>query len=90
LIIFWLLKIFLKPRRFAKSRLKPKKVSGVNLIGINLKPGEVKEIHFVPVRDGWYDFEGGQGIGIFATDLYYSPLNRGTVQGMIGSFVVEE
>jgi hypothetical protein len=42
------------------------------------------------VRDGWYDFEGGQGIGIFATDLYYSPLNRGTVQGMIGSFVVEE
>lgn len=87
---FLVAKDFFKTTAIRKIQTQTEKNSGVNLIGINLKPGEVKEIHFVPVRDGWYDFEGGQGIGIFATDLYYSPLNRGTVQGMIGSFVVEE
>ena len=61
-------KDFFKTTAIRKIQTQTEKISGVNLIGINLKPGEVKEIHFVPVRDGWYDFEGGQGIGIFATD----------------------
>jgi len=47
----------------------------VNIVGLNLKPGEIKEQHFVPVRDGWYNFEGGHGLGIFMTGTYYSPLS---------------
>ena len=62
----------------------------VNLIGLHLFPGEVKEVHFIPVKDGWFDFEGGKGPGIFATDFIFSPLSRGAIKGMIGSFVVEE
>ena len=81
---------FFKTIALRKILSQTEEMSGVNLIGINLNPGEVKELHFVPVRDGWYDFEGGQGPGLFATDLFYSPLSRGAVQGMIGSFVVEE
>ena len=81
---------FFKTIALRKIITQKEEVSGVNIIGILLKPGEVKEVHFVPVRDGWYDFEGGQGPGIFTTDLIYSPLSRGAVLGMVGSFVVEE
>ena len=65
-------------------------ISKVNLIGLHLSPGEVKEVHFIPARDGWFDFEGGKGPGIFATDYIFSPLSLGAIKGMIGSFVVEE
>jgi hypothetical protein len=81
---------FFKTIAIRKILTQTEEISGVNLIGLNLNPGEVKEVHFVPVRDGWYDFEGGQGPGIFATDILYSPLSRGATLGMIGSFVVEE
>ncbi len=65
-------------------------ISRINLIALHLHPGEMKEIHFIPARDGWFDFEGGHGPGIFATDYIFSPLSRGAVKGMVGSFVVEE
>ena len=65
-------------------------ISKVNLIGLHLNPGEIKEIHFIPARDGWFDFEGGHGPGIFATDYIFSPLSLGVIKGMVGSFVVEE
>lgn len=81
---------FFKTVALRKILTQTEEISGVNLIGLNLNPGEVKEVHFVPLRDGWYDFEGGQGLGIFTTDIYYSPLSRGAVLGMIGSFVVEQ
>jgi hypothetical protein len=65
-------------------------ITKVNLIGLHLFPGEIKEVHFIPARDGWFDFEGGKGLGIFATDYIFSPLSRGAIEGMVGSFVVEE
>jgi hypothetical protein len=81
---------FFKTIAIRKILTETEEIKGVNLIGIILNPGEVKELHFIPVRDGWYDFEGGQGFGIFGTDIYYSPLSTGVIKGMIGSFVVEE
>ena len=81
---------FFKTIALRKIITETEEISGVNLVGLNLSPGEVKEVHFVPVRDGWYDFEGGQGPGLFATNLYYSPLSSGAVKGMVGAFVVEE
>ncbi len=81
---------FFKTIALRKIVTEKEEISGVNLVGLNLNPGEVKEVHFVPVRDGWYNFEGGQGPGLFATNLYYSPLSRGAVKGMVGAFVVEE
>jgi len=81
---------FFKTIALRKIITETEEISGVNLVGLNLNSGEVKEVHFVPVRDGWYDFEGGQGPGLFATNLYYSPLSSGAVKGMVGAFVVEE
>lgn len=65
-------------------------ITGVNLMGLLLQPGEVKEVHFVPVRDGWYDFEDGKGPGVFLDGLAYSPLSNGRRVGTVGAFVVEE
>lgn len=65
-------------------------ITGVNLMGLVLKPGEVKEVHFVPVRDGWFDFEDAAGPGIFITGLVSSPFSRGRRIGTVGAFVVEE
>jgi hypothetical protein len=74
-------------RKILSQTLEIKKV---NLIGLHLFSGEIKEVHFIPARDGWFDFEGGKGFGIFATDYIFSPLSRGAIEGMVGSFVVEE
>jgi len=79
-----------KTSAIRKIVTETEEISGVNLIGINLKPGEVKEVHFVPVRDGWYPFEGGYGPGVFLTDYYFSPISRGARLGMVGSFIVEQ
>jgi hypothetical protein len=65
-------------------------ITGVNLMGLMLRPGEVKEVHFVPVRDGWYDFEDGKGPGVFLTGLAVSPWSKGRRIGTVGAFVVEE
>jgi hypothetical protein len=65
-------------------------ITGINLMGLLLRPGEVKEVHFVPVRDGWYDFEDGKGLGIFITGLAISPFSKGRRIGTVGAFVVEE
>jgi hypothetical protein len=69
-------------------------IRGVNLLALALKPGEIKEVHFVPVRDGWYDFEGGDTPGLwpgaFFTGYYSSPFSRGAREGMVGAFVVEQ
>lgn len=81
---------FFKTTAIRKMITETEEITGVNYIGINLKPGEVKELHFIPVRDGWYDFEGGNGPGVFLTDYYVSPLSRGATKGMIGAFIVEE
>jgi len=81
---------FFRTTAIRKIVTESEEIFGVNIIGLNLKPGEIKELHFVPVRDGWYDFEGGHGPGLFLTDTYYSPVSRGATQGMIGAFVVEE
>jgi len=87
---FLLAEDFFKTVAIRKILSKKTEITGVNLIGVYLDPGEIKEIHFIPVRDGWFDFEGGQGPGIFSTDHIFSPLSRGVIQGMVGSFVVEE
>ena len=81
---------FFKTTAIRKLVTETEEITGVNYIGIILKPGEVKELHFVPVRDGWYEFEGAIGPGIFLTDTYFSPLSRGAREGMIGAFIVEE
>ncbi len=81
---------FFKTIALRKIVTEKEEISGINLVGLNLNAGEVKEVHFVPVRDGRFKFEGGQGAGIFATNLYFSPLSRDAVKGMVGSFVVEE
>ena len=83
-------KEFFKTIAIRKIVSRTIEIRKVNLIGLHLSPGEVKEVHFIPVKDGWFDFEGGKGLGIFATDFVYSPLSRGAIKGMIGSFVVEE
>lgn len=81
---------FFQTTAILKIVTESEEISGVNIIGLNLKPGEIKELHFVPVRDGWYDFEGGHGPGVFLTDTYLSPVSRGATVGMVGSFIVEE
>lgn len=87
---FMLAQEFFKTTAIRKILTKDSEITGVNLVGIYLDPGEIKEVHFIPIRDGWFDFEGGQGPGIFTTDNVFSPLSRGATQGMIGSFVIEE
>ncbi len=87
---FFVAEDFFKTIALRKIVTESEEISGVNLVGLLLNSGEVKELHFVPVRDGWYNFEGGQGPGLFATNLYYSPLSLGAVKGMVGAFVVEE
>ena len=47
---------------------KAEQISGTNLIGINHKQGEVKEVQLVPMRDGWDSFETGYGLGGSLTD----------------------
>jgi uncharacterized cupredoxin-like copper-binding protein len=85
---------FFKTTAIRKVVTEKEEIKGVNLIALNLKPGEIKEVHFVPVRDGWYDFEGGEPggpfPGLFFTGFYKSPFSRGAREGMIGSFVVEQ
>jgi uncharacterized cupredoxin-like copper-binding protein len=85
---------FFKTTAIRKVVTEKEEIKGVNLIALNLKPGEIKEVHFVPVRDGWYDFEGGEPggpfPGLFFTGFYRSPFSRGAREGMIGSFVVEQ
>jgi hypothetical protein len=85
---------FFKTTAIRKIVTEKEEIKGVNLIALNLKPGEIKEVHFVPVRDGWYDFEGGEASGpfpgLFFTGYYKSPFSRGAREGMIGSFVVEQ
>ena len=81
---------FFKTIAIRKILSQTLEITKVNLIGLHLFPGEIKEVHFIPARDGWFDFEGGKGLGIFATDYIFSPLSRGAIKGMVGSFVVEE
>jgi hypothetical protein len=81
---------FFKTVAIRKILTQTEEISGVNLIGLYLDPGEVKEVHFIPFRDGWYDFEGGHSFVKFKTDLLSWPFSRGTLLGMVGSFVVEE
>jgi uncharacterized cupredoxin-like copper-binding protein len=85
---------FFKTTAIRKIVTEKEEIRGVNVMALNLKPGEIKEVHFVPVRDGWYDFEGGEpgGLfpGLFFTGFYNSPFSRGAREGMIGSFVVEQ
>ncbi|MAF49702.1 MAG: hypothetical protein CMM10_15705 [Rhodospirillaceae bacterium] len=81
---------FFKTVAIRKIVTEKEEVSDVNLLGLVLKPGEVKEVHFVPVRDGWYDFEDGFGPGIFFTGLVVTPFSRGNRNGVVGAFVVEE
>jgi len=85
---------FFRTTAIRKIVTEKEEIKGVNLIALNLKPGEIKEVHFVPVRDGWYDFEGGEPSGLFPgmflTGYYGSPFSRGAREGMIGSFVVEQ
>ena len=81
---------FFKTVAIRKILSQTSEISGINLIGIHLYPGEFKEVHFIPARDGWFDFEGGYGLGIFPADYIFSLSSRGSVTGMVGSFVVEE
>lgn len=66
-----------------------KEIPGGGFNSVHLKPGEVKEIHVVPTRDGWYPFEDGAP-GIHFEGLFFSPLSRGVTHGSVGSFVVQE
>ena len=85
---------FFRTTAIRKIVTEKEDITGVNLIALSLKPGEIKEVHFVPVRDGYYDFEGGEGPslwpGLFFTGFYQSPFSRGAREGMVGSFVVEQ
>ncbi len=65
---------FFKTTAIRKALTETEEISGANLIGHHLKPGEIKEIHFVPVLDGWYDLEGSEGgPAIYLTDRYLPP-----------------
>ncbi len=81
---------FFKTTAIRKVLTETEEISGANLIGLHLKPGEIKEIHFVPVLDGWYDFEGSDGgPAVYLTDRYFAPWSRGARLGMVGAFIVE-
>jgi len=43
---------FFKTIALRKIITEKEEISGINLVGLNLNAGEVKEVHFVPVRDG--------------------------------------
>lgn len=81
---------FFRTVAIRKLVTEDEEITGVNLMGLLLRPGEVKEVHFVPVRDGWYDFEDGKGPGVFLTGLVSSPFSNGRRFGVVGAFVVEE
>jgi hypothetical protein len=85
---------FFRTVAIRKIITEKEEIAGVNLLALNLGPGEIKEVHFVPVRDGWYDFEGGEPTGFlpgaFFTGFYRSPFSRGAREGMVGVFVVEQ
>lgn len=81
---------FFRTTAIRKLVTEKEEISGINLVALDLAPGEIKEVHFVPVRDGTYDFEGGEGPGLFMTGSITSPLSRGAREGMVGIFVVEQ
>ena len=55
---------------------------------VKVGPGEVKEVYLIPLRDGWYPFEGADP-GFSVAGISLSPFSRGAIQGMVGNFVVE-
>ena len=59
------------------------------LTSIGLESGDIKELHFVPVRDGWYSFEDGR-YGLTIGGGFFSGLSRGAIFGTVGSLIVEE
>ena len=82
---------FFKTAAIRKLITETEEISGANLVGINLDPGEVKEVHLVPVRDGWYHFEGAHGgPAIFLTDRFFAPFSHGARRGMVGAFIVNQ
>lgn len=81
---------FFRTTAIRKLVTEKEEISGINIVALDLAPGEIKEVHFVPVRDGTYDFEGGEGPGFFMTGSVTSPLSRGAREGMVGIFVVEQ
>ncbi|NQV54510.1 MAG: hypothetical protein HQ503_01510 [Rhodospirillales bacterium] len=87
---FFLAPEFFRTTAIRKLVTEKEEITGVNLLGVMLAPGELKEVHFVPVRDGWYDFEDGLGPGLFLTGLVFSPISDRVRKGMVGAFVVEE
>ncbi len=55
---------------------------------VSVLPSEIKEVYLVPLRDGWFSFEGADpGLNIAGISL--SPFSRGAIHGMVGNFVVE-
>jgi hypothetical protein len=81
---------FFKTTAIRKVLTEKEEISGANLIGLHLSPGEIKEIHFVPVLDGWYDFEGPHGgPAVYLGDRYFAPWSHGARRGMVGAFIVE-
>ena len=82
-------KEFFRTIAIRKMVVDEMEVSTAGLTGILLEPGQIKELHFVPVRDGWYPFEDAAP-GIFVGGLVFSFFGRGAVHGAVGSIIVEE
>ncbi len=56
---------------------------------IELQPGDLAELHFIPARDGWFPFEDGSP-GLHHELISIAPLSRGKTRCMVGSFIVQE
>lgn len=80
---------FFRTAAILKLVSNKKETPGGGFSVIELKPGEVKELHFIPARDGWFPFEDGAP-GFHLNQISIAPLSRGKTLGMVGSFIVQE
>lgn len=82
-------KEFFRTIAIRKMVIEDKEFMIDRLNGINIEPGQIKELHFVPIRDGWYPFEDAAP-GFNVGGVVFSFLGRGATHGAIGAIIVEE
>ena len=68
-----------------------KELPGGRLFSVRLEPGAITEVHFVPMRDGWFEFRDEAPSLAPIPYLDRFPLfSRADVQGTVGAIIVEE
>ncbi|MDA0241321.1 MAG: hypothetical protein O3A84_15045 [Proteobacteria bacterium] len=82
-------KEFFRTIAIRKMVTDEKEIKIDRLTGINVEPGRITELHFVPVRDGWYPFEDAAP-GFFVGGVVFAFMGRGATHGAVGAIIVEE